>query len=233
MRGREPPRAVDEDANAEALGLVAQDAGQPAALDVDRLLAAADHAHVGVGRPANPGGVERPVGDLVHAASVPAGRLVVPPARAGLGPAPLLWRHDARPGAAPRRLHHARGPGRERQDRPREAAPGRRGGDRTTRCSSSASPGGTPVGERVRAILMDRDESSVLLDPAGRRAPLHGRPGPARGVGDPAGAGARRRSCSPTATSIRRLPTRGTAAASGWRSCCPSGTSRPAACGPT
>ena len=86
MRGRESPRAIDEDANAEALRLVAQDSGQPAALDVDRLLAAADDADVGVRRPAQPGGVERPVGDLVHAASVPARGLRRRPGPATLAP---------------------------------------------------------------------------------------------------------------------------------------------------
>ena len=70
VRRGEPPRAVDEDADAEALGLVAEHAGQAAGLDVDRLLAAADDADVGVRGAAGRGGVERPVGDLAHGASL-------------------------------------------------------------------------------------------------------------------------------------------------------------------
>ena len=70
-------------------------------------------------------------------------------------------------------------------------------------------PGGTALGERVREILLDRDDGADLAP--GRDAPLHGQPGPARRGGDRAGPGGRARRRSPTATcspisSIRGAP---------------------------
>ena len=70
VAGREAPRPVDEDTDAEPLALVEGDAGQRPGLDVDRLFEAPDDPHVGVGRSPGSGGVERPVGDLAHVETV-------------------------------------------------------------------------------------------------------------------------------------------------------------------
>ena len=66
MRGREPPRAVDEDADAEPLALTRRDAFDPPRLDRDALLEPPDDAHVGVGRALDGGCVEGAIGQIWH-----------------------------------------------------------------------------------------------------------------------------------------------------------------------
>ena len=66
VRGGEAPRAVDQDPDAEALRLAHRDALDPAALDRDRLVPAADDAHVGIARPELRGRVEGAVSQVSH-----------------------------------------------------------------------------------------------------------------------------------------------------------------------
>ena len=67
VRRGEAPRAVDEDADTEALALTRSDALDPAGLDRDALLEPSDDADVGVSRTQRRGGVEGPIGHVAHA----------------------------------------------------------------------------------------------------------------------------------------------------------------------
>ena len=66
VRAREAPRAIDEHADAEALGLARRHAFEPARLDGDRLFGAAHDPDVGVGGAALGGRVQRAVSHLTH-----------------------------------------------------------------------------------------------------------------------------------------------------------------------
>ena len=76
VRRGEAPRAIDDDSDAEPIALAHRDALDAAALDRNRLVAAADDAHVGVGRAELGRGVEGAVGQVLHvgAGSVPEER---------------------------------------------------------------------------------------------------------------------------------------------------------------
>jgi len=80
-----------------------------------------------------------------------------------------------------------------------EWLPGARGG----RSSPCRDPGGTPLGERLRSILLDRSGRRAL--PPGRDVPLHDEPGPARRGGDPARPRIPAKSSSPIATCWRNV----------------------------
>ena len=66
VRAGEAPRAVDEDANAEAFRLAGGDALDPAGLDRDRFVHAADDAHVGVLGAEMGGRIQGSVGQVAH-----------------------------------------------------------------------------------------------------------------------------------------------------------------------
>ena len=80
---------------------------------------------------------------------------------------------------------------------------------------ATREPGGTPLGERVRELLLDGPRDV----PVGRGRALHRRAGGARRAGDPAGARRAAPTSSATATSTPRSPTRGSRAGSGSRRC--------------
>ena len=65
-RAREAPRAVDEDADPEALALAGGDALDPPALHGDRFVAAVDDPHVGIRRAKLDGRIEGAVGEVAH-----------------------------------------------------------------------------------------------------------------------------------------------------------------------
>ena len=66
VRAGEAPRAVDEDPDAEALGLARGDALDAAGLDGDRLVDAADDANVGIARAELGGRIQGSVGEISH-----------------------------------------------------------------------------------------------------------------------------------------------------------------------
>ena len=67
VRGREPPRAVDQDADPEALALAGGDAFDPAGLDGDALIESTDDADVGIPGAQGRGRIEGAVGQVSHA----------------------------------------------------------------------------------------------------------------------------------------------------------------------
>ena len=67
VRRGEAPRAVDEDADAEALALAGGDALDPAGLDRDALLEPSDDPDIGVRRALGGGRVEGAIGQVAHA----------------------------------------------------------------------------------------------------------------------------------------------------------------------
>ena len=81
----------------------------------------------------------------------------------------------------------------------------------------TVEPGGPPIAMKIRRILLD--SANQELSPRGRAAALLRIARAECRRGDPAGAGARRRSCSPTASRIRRWSIRGTGADSGPTRC--------------
>ena len=64
VRRGEAPRAIDEDADAEALALTGRHALDPAGLDRDALLETTDAPDVGIARAARRGSVERAIGQV-------------------------------------------------------------------------------------------------------------------------------------------------------------------------
>ena len=82
---------------------------------------------------------------------------------------------------------------------------------RATTSSSPASPAARPTGGRIRELLLD---PCVAAQPAGRGAALRRRPRAARRRGRAARRWSAARSCSPTATSTARWPTRAPVATS-------------------